>query len=87
MTAIAPSSPMSFQVGETTLRMMSAASLNSRPRSSQLPNRCQMIRRAPWTTDGMAARPNNLMNPSMAPNVTMMTAAASMASEIACAAS
>jgi hypothetical protein len=46
---------MSSQVGETTVAMMSAASANSRPRSSQVPKRRQMAFRAPCEADGDAA--------------------------------
>ena len=52
MTAIAPSSPMSCHVGEMTLPMMSAASSNSRPSSSQMPKRRQIALRAPCVAAG-----------------------------------
>ena len=67
MTAIAPSSPMSCHVGEMTLPMMSAASSNSRPSSSQVPKRRQISLRAPWPMAGRIASPISRTNASSAP--------------------
>jgi hypothetical protein len=48
ITAIAASYPMSCQLGATTVRTMSAASMNSRPSISQRANSSHASRRAPW---------------------------------------
>src|SRR5262245_22462683 len=67
---------MSCQVGDTTLSIMSAASANSRPRSSHVPNRRQIALRAPWPDAGFAARRTSPTNASAAPNATTRTATA-----------
>ena len=70
MTAIAPSSPMSCHVGDTTLQMMSAASANSSPTSSHRPNRRQTAFRSPWVALGVSAIHTSLRNGSSEPSVT-----------------
>src|SRR5262245_64221738 len=68
---------MSLQLGEITLRMMSAASSNSRPRISQLANCRQTCLRAPCMADGRTAIASNPTTPSSAPYVTTRMATVS----------
>src|SRR5262245_58712905 len=85
MTAMAPSCPMSFHVGEMTLLMMSAASSNSSPRSSHIPKRRQRAFRSPSVVFGVMTIHSSLVNASIAPNETTMTAAISTSRLAVCA--